>query len=63
MTSVAITKNWYNQIKGLVKMENEYFYNSEVWGEEVEVDVDEEEFNRVSKELGWMEQLKIGDIK
>jgi hypothetical protein len=55
MTSVAITKNWYNQIKGLVKMENEYFYTSPVWGEEVEVDVDEEEFNKVSRELGWME--------
>ena len=26
MKSVAITKTWYNEIKGLVKMENEYFY-------------------------------------
>lgn len=54
MKCVAITKRWYDEIKGLVKMENEYFYTSEVWGEEVEVDVDEEEFNRVSEELGWM---------
>lgn len=55
MKSVAITKTWYNAIKGLVKMENEYFYTSPVWGEEVEVDVDEEEFDKVSRELGWME--------
>ena len=54
MKCVAITKRWYDEIKGLVKMENEYFYTSEVWGEEVEVNVDEEEFNRVSEELGWM---------
>jgi hypothetical protein len=54
MTCVAITKRWYDEIKGLVKMENEYFYVDEMWGEEVEVDVDEEEFNRVSRELGWM---------
>lgn len=54
MANVAITKRWYDEIKGRVKMENEYFYTSEVWGEEVEVDVDEEEFNRVSTELGWM---------
>ena len=54
MTSVAINTEWYNEIKGLVKMENEYFYDSEIWGKGVEVDVDEEEFNKVSKELGWM---------
>ena len=54
MTCVAITKRWYDEIKGLVKMKNEYFYVDEMWGEEVEVDVDEEEFNRVSKELGWI---------
>ena len=53
---MIIVKNWYNQIKGLVKMENEYFEYNEVYGDyEVEVDVDEEEFIKVSKELGWME--------
>lgn len=54
MKSVAITKKWYEEIKGLVKMENEYFYTSPIWGEEVEVDVDEVAFEKVSKELGWM---------
>jgi hypothetical protein len=54
MTNVAIPTEWYNEIKDLVKMENAYFYDDKVWGKGVEVDVDEEEFNRVSKELGWM---------
>lgn len=56
MTSVAINKVWYNEIKELVKTTDAYFYNRSWDGREmVEVDVDEEEFNRVSKELGWIE--------
>lgn len=54
MTSVAIRKEWYDEIKGLVATENAYFYDDRVWGEMVEVDVDEEQFNKVSRELGWM---------
>ena len=53
MTNVTIPKTWYEEIKGKVKMENEYFYQS-VMGIDVEVDVEEETFNRISTELGWM---------
>ena len=56
MTSVAINRDWYNEIKELVKTVDAYFYNRSWDGREmVEVDVEEEEFNRVSKELGWIE--------
>ena len=53
MTCVAIRKEWYDEIKGLVKMENEYFY-TEFETEFVEVDVDFVKFVKVSRELGWM---------
>lgn len=54
MTGMAIKREWYEEIKGLVATENAYFYNDSVFGEMVEVDVDEEQFNKVSRELGWM---------
>lgn len=54
MTGMAIKREWYEEIKGLVATENAYFYNDTVFGEMVEVDVDEEQFNKVSRELGWM---------
>ena len=54
MATVAITKKWYEEIKGLVEMTNEYFYQDGIFGEAVEVDVDEKEFEKVSKKLGWM---------
>ena len=54
MTGMAIKREWYEEIKGLVTTENAYFYNDSVFGEMVEVDVDEEQFNKVSSELGWM---------
>lgn len=54
MITVAITKKWYEEIKGLVEMTNEHFYQDGIFGEEVEVDVDEKEFEKVSKKLGWM---------
>ena len=44
---------WYDEIKNLVKMENEYFY-TEFGAEFVEVDVDVFRFVQVSRELGWM---------
>ena len=53
MISVAISKAWYEDIMDDVMMEDPYFYNENGW-EKVEVDVDEEEFNRISKERGWM---------
>ena len=54
MTCVAIKKEWYDEVKGLVATENAYFYEDSVFGEMVEVDVDEEQFNKVSRELCWM---------
>ena len=40
MLNVAIRKEWYDEIKNLVKMKNEYFYTDEFETEFVEVDVD-----------------------
>ena len=53
MISVAISKAWYEDIEGLVPMNDPYFYNENGW-DKVEVDVDEEEFNRVNMDNGWM---------
>lgn len=53
MISVAISKAWYEDIEGLVPMNDPYFYSENGW-DKVEVDVDEEEFNRVSMENSWM---------
>ena len=50
MTNYTINLNWFNEIKHLVPNANAYHYDNMV-----EVDVDEEAFIRVSKELGWME--------
>ena len=55
MTTVAINKKWYNEIKELVNTVDAYDYKGWDGREMVEVDVEEEEFNRVSKELGWIE--------
>lgn len=54
MLNVAIRKEWYDEIKNLVKMENEYFYTDEFETEFVEVDVDVFRFVQVSRKLGWM---------
>ena len=53
MMSIIISQAWYEDIEGLVPMDDPYFYNENGW-DKVEVDVDEEEFNRVSMELGWI---------
>ena len=53
MKSVAITKAWFEDIEDKVYFEDPFFYMAD--GREcVELDVDEDEFNRVSLELGWM---------
>lgn len=49
MTSYTIRKEWYEDIKNRVEHANEYEYNNMI-----EVDVNENEFIEVSKELGWM---------
>lgn len=53
MTSITVTKRWYDEIKDRVETVDPYFY-VECGTEKVEFDVNEEEFDRVSKELGWM---------
>ena len=50
---VTINEAWYNDIKDSVKCANEYHYANE-FGNYVELDTNEEEFNRVSTEKGWM---------
>lgn len=53
MIAVTIDREWFEEIKERVAYENPYFYNDERWGEQVEVDVDEESFIEVSAELGY----------
>jgi hypothetical protein len=53
MKSYTIRKEWYEEIKNEVANADPYYY-IENGTEYVEVDLDEEEFYRVSKELGWM---------
>lgn len=51
----SIKNEWYEEIKNLVPMANPEFITEGPWAGQVEVDVlDEAEFERVSKELGWM---------
>jgi hypothetical protein len=53
MMSIIISKAWYEDIEGQVTMHDPYFFDEHGWTK-VEVDVDEEEFNRVSMENGWL---------
>lgn len=53
MVSVAISREWYNEIKDCVKTENPYFY-TENNRNYVEVDVELKPFNKISLELGWI---------
>lgn len=53
MTGIAITRKWFDEIKNLVVVSDPYFY-TENGTDYVEFDTNEEEFNKVSKELGWM---------
>ena len=58
MKSYTINKKWYEEIKDKVTTANPYFYTEEYGStsrEMVEVDVNEEEFEAVSKELGWID--------
>lgn len=56
MESIAISREWYNELKSRnVNMMNPYFYNDSCFGEQVEVDIPNlQEFETVSKELGWI---------
>ncbi len=51
--NVAINENWFNEIKGLIHYENDYHYIF-AGVATVEVDVNKDDFEAVSKELGWM---------
>ena len=53
MVTYTFRKEWYNEIKNRVTITNPYFY-TENGREYVEADVDEAEFEAVSRELGWM---------
>ena len=55
MTSNTFNIQWYNEIKDRVPHGEPYVYWDEVWQNYfVEVDVQEDIFVKVSKELGWM---------
>ena len=51
---VTTTKRWYDEIKDKVTCVDTYFFNEEPYGKMVEYNVNKEEFERVSTELGWM---------
>ena len=53
MISVAISKEWFDEIKADVEY-SDVFYYVECGKERVEVDVNEEQFNKVSTDKGWM---------
>lgn len=55
MITVATSEAWFNEIyeSGRVEMRNFFFYE-ENGRKYVEYDVNEEQFNEVSAELGWM---------
>ena len=56
MKSYAMRKEYYEAIKDRVATADSYFY-TDTWGSEeremVEVDVNEEEFEAISEEMGW----------
>ena len=53
MTSVVIRREWFEEIKNLINYNDPYFFEEDNT-QKVELDVNEEQFNKVSKELGWM---------
>ena len=53
MTTITISKAWYEDVCEAIAMVDPYFY-TEDGVEKVEVDVDESEFNRISEDLGWI---------
>ena len=53
MTTITISKAWYEDVCDAITMVDPYFY-TEDGVEMVEVDVDESEFNRISEDCGWI---------
>jgi hypothetical protein len=55
MINVAISEKWFNEIKNEVPHGEPFRYTCSIYNHPaVEVDVDEEAFEKVSKEKGWM---------
>lgn len=54
MSNVSISKQWYEEIKSEVKNANAYEITEGTYKGQIEVDVEIEAFERVSKEKGWM---------
>lgn len=54
MINVCVGNEWFEEIKELIHYENPEYITTGYCSGHVEVDVEEEEFRRVSKELGWM---------
>lgn len=52
---LACDREWYEEIKDRVECTEVYFYiDKKDGGEMAEFRADEEEFDKVSRELGWM---------
>lgn len=54
MINVCISNEWFEEIKNLVKHENVEYITTGYCSGHVEVDVEEEPFERISRELDWM---------
>lgn len=51
---VTTTKRWYDSIKDKITCVDVCVFTEEPYGEMVEYNVNKEEFERVSAELGWL---------
>jgi hypothetical protein len=54
MMNVSISEEWFEEIKDLVNHQNVEHITAGGFIGQVEVDVEEEAFYKVSKKLGWM---------
>jgi hypothetical protein len=54
MVNFCISNEWFEEIKELIHYENPEYITTGYCSGHVEVDVEEEEFRRVSRALGWM---------
>ena len=54
MMSVSIRTEWFEEIKDLITCESVEVITEGDYAGQVELEVNTEEFERVSRELGWM---------
>ena len=53
---VTTSVYWYNDLKDYVNCFDEYYFTEKHFGEMVEYTVEDiEEFNKISKQKGWIE--------